>query len=188
MLPRVTSLFDLFNKARTNKLYEQLAIIAARNLGGSIQTLDEAEKWLNMNANDCGSCAGVVEEVNFCRDLVKDESYPQPKANRPVKFKVIKERDVIDSNNYVRWQYTAPRITFSEETQSLNRIQRAAQEQNVAILTAQQQPRNDFLPISDDFVLDDFSLTHQPTDPLAIIQNNPCAEGIIARPESPYRA
>jgi len=174
MLPKVTSLFDLFNKARTNKLYEQLAIISASNLGGNVETLEQAEKWLNMTANDVGDCNSVVAEINFCRDLVKDDSKPTSKPRRRLtNLKVIKESDVIDSNNYIRWQFAAPRMTFSEEAQSLNRIQRAAQETGTATVTAQQgiTPREvNFLPIADDFVLDDFSITERPTDPLATIQ------------------
>ena len=87
MLAKVTSLFDLFNKAKTDKRYELLAIIAAKNLGGGIKTLDEAEKWLNITANDVGDCRGVVEEVNFCRDLVEEVTNPKPKV---VKKKLCK--------------------------------------------------------------------------------------------------
>lgn len=156
MLAKITSLFDLFNKARTDKRYELLAIVSAKNLGGSVQTLEEAEKWLNLTANDVGDCRGVVEEVNFCRDLVEKVTGSEPvivKKKSP-KFKVIKERDVIDSNNYIRFQWTAPSMTYSDALQELGRVQRQAQEQNVAVMTAQQQPSNN--------------------------------EGIVCRPNSPY--
>jgi hypothetical protein len=173
MLAKVTSLFDLFHKAKTDKRYELLAIVAAKNLGGGVRTLEEAESWLNLTANDVGDCRGVVEEVNFCRDLVEEvvNAKPEVVKKKSTKAKVIKYRDIVDSSNYVRWQFAAPRMTFSEEAQSLNRIQREAQEQNIAILTAQQMPAEpQFLPIADDFVLDNFSITERPTDPLATIQ------------------
>lgn len=179
MLAKVTSLFDLFHKAKTDKRYEQLAIISARNLGGSIQTLDEAEKWLNLTANDVGDCRGVVEEVNFCRDLVREESNPKPKIvkKKPSKFKVIKYRDVVDSNNYIRWAPAIPNMTFNETSQELERIARVAQETGQTIMVAQQSPAEpQFLPIAEDFVLDNWSLVNQPTDPAAIIQSNPCVE------------
>jgi len=70
-LQRVTSLYDLYNKANTNPYYAQLAIIAANNLGGEIKTLSDAKKWLNLNASETDE-SDVVEEINFCRDLVKE--------------------------------------------------------------------------------------------------------------------
>ncbi len=65
----VSSLMDLRSRARSNPLYEKLAKIAASNLGGPSSTLDEALRWLNMNAMETDE-KGVVDEVNFVRDLV----------------------------------------------------------------------------------------------------------------------
>jgi hypothetical protein len=192
MLAKVTSLFDLFHKAKTDKRYELLAIAGARNLSGSVQTLDEAKKWLDMSANDVGDCRGVVEEVNFCRDLVEEVTNPQPKVvkKKPSKFKVIKYRDIVDPENYrVRFVQPNSSVMYANIAQSIDRLHRQAQETGTAILTAQQGPAEpQFLPIADDFILDNWSLVNQPTDPAAIIQSNPCVEGIISRPESPYRA
>lgn len=176
MLAKVTSLFDLFHKAKTDKRYELLAIAGARNLGGSVQTLDEAKKWLDMTANDVGDCAGVVAEVNFCRDLVEEIVNAKPIVKKkPSKFKVIRERDVIDSNNYIRM--TSPSMTYAEYAQSFDRISRHVEQTGETIMVAQQRPaESQFLPIADDFVLDNWSLVNQPTDPAAIIQSNPCVE------------
>ena len=70
MLPKVTSLFDLFNKARTNKLYERLAIITAKNFGGDVVTFEDAKEYLSRLAKNDGDCSGVVREANFCRDII----------------------------------------------------------------------------------------------------------------------
>jgi hypothetical protein len=66
----VRSLNELYNKARVDKKYEQLLFTAALNLGGSARTISEAYNWLMMNAAETDE-QGVVEEVNFCRDLVE---------------------------------------------------------------------------------------------------------------------
>lgn len=58
------------NKAKTDPRYESLAIIAANNLGGNAKTLNEADRWLRINADETSE-KGVIGEVNFCRNLVK---------------------------------------------------------------------------------------------------------------------
>ena len=69
-IQKVTSLNDLYNRAASDPIYLELAILGARNLGGgNITTLDQARNWLNTNAMETDE-AGVVDEVNFCRDLV----------------------------------------------------------------------------------------------------------------------
>jgi hypothetical protein len=70
LIPKVTSLMDLRNKASDNPLYAQLAILGAQNLGGDIKNLNQAFDWLNTNAMETDE-QGVVDEVNFMRDLVK---------------------------------------------------------------------------------------------------------------------
>ena len=68
-LKSVTSLGDLFYRATSDKRYENLAVIAANNLGGNVKDLVGAKRILNMNAMETSE-DGVVDEVNFCRDLV----------------------------------------------------------------------------------------------------------------------
>lgn len=70
-LPKVTSLGDLRQKAAQDARYVQLAIVSANNLGGNAQTFDAAMRWLELNASEGGSEDGVIDEVNFCRDLAK---------------------------------------------------------------------------------------------------------------------
>ena len=65
----VTSLGMLQHLAATHDSYRKLAIISAENLGGSPRNLQEAMKWLNMNAMETDE-QGVVDEVNFCLDMV----------------------------------------------------------------------------------------------------------------------
>ena len=69
-LKKIQTINELAYLARTNKSYEQLAIVAASNLGGGNLTLTGAISWLNTNAMETDE-SGVVEEINFCRDLVK---------------------------------------------------------------------------------------------------------------------
>lgn len=153
MLAKVTSLFDLFNKARTNKAYEQLAMIGARNLGGdNINTLADAERWLNISANDSGDCNGVVNEVNFCRDLVKDDG--EPKKPAKVRMNVEKIRQ--------RLNQTERRYIFSDIAASFEDTRNLAMRTGETILVSQQTRVNRngdsyapsaFVPISGDFVL-----------------------------------
>ena len=71
-LDPVTSIGNLLTRATTDTRYRQLAMISASNLGGVCKDLPEAIQWLYCNAND-GPMGeqGVVDEINFCRDLVK---------------------------------------------------------------------------------------------------------------------
>lgn len=64
-LTKINSLADLAFKARQNPAYADLAISAAKNLGGMVSTLDQAMRWLNLNAMETDE-DGVVDEVNFC--------------------------------------------------------------------------------------------------------------------------
>ena len=52
--------------------HTQLCHIAAKNLGLSKEnpTFEESYQWLYLNALESGSEQGVVDEVNFCRDLL----------------------------------------------------------------------------------------------------------------------
>lgn len=69
LIPKVTSLYDLENKAKADPQYRKLAIAGACNLGGACETLEAAMKWLRINADETTE-KGVIGEVNFCRDLV----------------------------------------------------------------------------------------------------------------------
>ena len=66
----VQSLAQLRSMAFRNEAYKRLALTAAENLGGSPNgDLNKAMEWLNVNADETDE-QGVVEEINFCRDLV----------------------------------------------------------------------------------------------------------------------
>lgn len=69
--PPVYSLAQLHQLATEDPRYLQLAIISSHNLGGTAKGLTEAMQWLRISASESGSESGVVEEVNFCRDLVR---------------------------------------------------------------------------------------------------------------------
>lgn len=70
LIPKVASLHDLEDKARVDERYRMLAMAASENLGGPCRTLNDAMQWLHLNANETNSEQGVVDEVNFCRDLI----------------------------------------------------------------------------------------------------------------------
>ena len=71
LIAKVRSIPHLSQLARQDSRYAELAIVSANNLGGNVKTVDSAIRWLYVNAQDSGSEEGVVDEVNFCRDLVK---------------------------------------------------------------------------------------------------------------------
>lgn len=70
VVSKVVSIGDLQCRATKDPRYLQLAMISARNLGGSPKNLNDAIDWLNTNAMETDE-DGVVGEINFCRDLVK---------------------------------------------------------------------------------------------------------------------
>ena len=84
----VTSLNELRNKAATDPRYRDLMLSAARNLGRQVTTPAEAYQWLIDNANETTE-EGVVEEVNFLRDVI-EEHYSQKKAQKVPKVKKVK--------------------------------------------------------------------------------------------------
>ena len=64
-MKKIKSLYELKIKAMEDEAYEKLAIDTAYNLGGSnINDLNDAIRWLNINAMEASE-EGVVEEVNF---------------------------------------------------------------------------------------------------------------------------
>lgn len=84
LIAKVTSLADLRLKATSDVAYMRLAVAGAENLGGRVRpcradalpgdadyetTLGDALRVLSMNANETDE-DGVVEEVNFVRDLI----------------------------------------------------------------------------------------------------------------------
>lgn len=63
-LKPVTSLLDLWNKAKSDKAYEKLAIDAAINLGFSPKDLKQAMQCLEQSACDGITERDIIEEVN----------------------------------------------------------------------------------------------------------------------------
>ena len=58
-----------FTNRPADPRYAKLAQVAASNLGQPSETLDVALRWLRANAMETDE-AGVVAEVNHCRDLI----------------------------------------------------------------------------------------------------------------------
>ena len=71
LIPKVQSLNELYRLAHSDPRYNKLAMVSASNLGGDIRVFGDAVMWLNCNAAESPlGERGVVDEVNFCRDLV----------------------------------------------------------------------------------------------------------------------
>jgi hypothetical protein len=101
LIPKITSLMDLRNRAKTDTRYLKLAIAAAENLGGQVRrgkhlddpdstdaaiALRDAMDMLNISANETDE-DGVVDEVNYCRDLIDVPNPvvpPKPKGKTPL--------------------------------------------------------------------------------------------------------
>jgi hypothetical protein len=70
LVAKVGSIGELRRLSREDLKYRSLAMIAAENLGGgSIDTVEDAFKLLNLLANETTE-DGVVAEINACRDLL----------------------------------------------------------------------------------------------------------------------
>ena len=69
-LQQIVSINDLQCKAKEDPKYEQLAIIAARNLGAPTADYPNAIVYLSLSANESQDEQGVVDEINFCLDLI----------------------------------------------------------------------------------------------------------------------
>lgn len=67
--PKVKSLNELRQLAETDPRYERLLTVASANLGGPDVGVSACYQWLVSNAMETSE-KDVVEEVNFCRDLV----------------------------------------------------------------------------------------------------------------------
>ena len=70
-LGKITSLYELFYRATEDSNYLKLLKIASVNLGGPSIDADvtKHKRWLNTNALETSE-EGVVDEINFVRDLV----------------------------------------------------------------------------------------------------------------------
>ena len=70
LIPAVRSLPELAQLARKDPRYRALAIAGAQNIGGpASEDLEEQLRYLYMHAAEASE-EGVVDEVNFCRDLI----------------------------------------------------------------------------------------------------------------------
>jgi len=67
-MTKINSINELENLAcascPTSEAYAQLAIDAARNLGGNCNTVSDSIRWLQTNAMETSE-EGVVDEINF---------------------------------------------------------------------------------------------------------------------------
>lgn len=68
-LAPIHSIAELAAKANTDPRYATLAARASANLGGPLRPLSQTIQWLYTNAMETDE-EGVVEEINFCLDLV----------------------------------------------------------------------------------------------------------------------
>ena len=72
-LKKISYIFELRALVREGKQeYSELAICAARNLGGAPKNFEDAVQWLVTNANETDE-DGVVAEINGVRDIVEKQ-------------------------------------------------------------------------------------------------------------------
>jgi hypothetical protein len=142
-IDKVTSLADLAFKAKTNKYYKKLAIIAAEYLGGYFEqkTYEYAINTLYRVArfNDPNSCLSVVNAINNLRNRVEEN--PDPVVER---LKNIKKEDMPYKDN----------ISFNERiNEECERRQRRQWEQMMEREYEEQHRRwrsYDWIPYYDD--------------------------------------
>lgn len=78
-LKEIRNLFDLrekcnsLNNPTSYEQYRKLAIEAAKNIGApqAIPTFEQALKWFDVSAMDTQDESGVVDEINYCLELVE---------------------------------------------------------------------------------------------------------------------
>lgn len=69
-LSKINSINELYNLAIRDERYRKLALISASNLGEIPRTLLQAIAWLKTNAMETDE-QSVLDEINFCRDMVR---------------------------------------------------------------------------------------------------------------------
>ena len=122
VIDRVTSLADLAFRGKTDKRFRHLAVISATIYGKAELTYKEAMTFLHEVAtNEGGSCTNVVRDINYNRELVKDdwqeppeppeqlELTPQPQKKRIMYSDwLLDDRDNSNSyrSNYDNYYYT----------------------------------------------------------------------------------
>ena len=134
-LEKITSLADLVFKAKTNKYYKQLAIIAARHFVSTADG-DEIPETYEQSIiviakvtleNDPNSCSDVVDAINCYRYDVKEDRPPTPK-------------------NKTRWYDDCnenPWVNRPFNNRYYNRLQQEAERCNRPIVTSQQTRHSD---------------------------------------------
>lgn len=73
LIPAVRSISELYSLALRDDRYKKLALVSASNLGGNGKELKESISFLTQVAleTEAESEGGVVDEINFCRDLIE---------------------------------------------------------------------------------------------------------------------
>jgi len=104
-MEKVVSLRDLRDRAETDPRYKELIMVAASNLGGVATTFEGAWRALCDNANETSE-DGVVDEVNFVRDIVEEKfSKMSAGAAKPTKAKASSiDPAMLDRIKQVAWQ------------------------------------------------------------------------------------
>ena len=112
-IDRVTSLADLAFRGRTDKRYRHLAVLTSVYYGKPDLAYKEAMLFLHRVAEGegDGTCANIVRDLNYNRELVKDdwqeppeqlELTPQPQKKKVISYSdgLYDERDGWYGNNY----------------------------------------------------------------------------------------
>ena len=99
VIERVTSLADLAFRGKASKRYRHLAVLTAAYYGKPDLSWEKAMTLLHEVAatQDGGTCTNIVRDVNYNRELVKDDWQEPPEQlelkPQPQKKKVISYSD-----------------------------------------------------------------------------------------------
>lgn len=76
-MDRITSLFDLVNKARSNKDYLEVLVATALRYGAgkdSVESVDKIDEYLSALAKSDEGCHSIIYEANYQREC----KFPEP--------------------------------------------------------------------------------------------------------------
>ena len=154
MIKAVTSLFDLFNKAKTNKAYERLAILAAHQMSNRyyyIKTIEQARITLERIHSQDGEddCQWIVSRINEYRNQIRDE---EEKI-----FQISKNRRTMSDIERQYYKFSGESMQFYEddEIRAVEELRRVAMTSETPIVVSLQQ-RNPYPLASSDNLDDDY--------------------------------
>jgi len=140
MINKVTSLFDLFNKARTNKAYEQLTIIAAKAITDKydyIESFEKARITLERIQYQTGEddCQWIINRINEYRYRINEYRYRI--IDEPI-VSISKNREVLDVERE-SLRFSGENLRFYERNETNELRYRSMLTQTPIVVSSQQR-------------------------------------------------